>query len=101
MNHLNDHHPEVAVKNRYNAAAKAPEAMRCCPMDYDRRYLEIIQQEVIEKDCGCGDPSRYLKPAGVKPFACGPTRLRHPHETKGMEYKATSASRQCCDGGCC
>ncbi|MHB9008360.1 MAG: methyltransferase domain-containing protein, partial [Limisphaerales bacterium] len=37
----------------------------------------------------------------AKPVACGPTRLRHPHETKGMEYKATTALSQCCDGGCC
>lgn len=30
-------------------------------MEYDRRYLEIIPQEVIEKDYGCGDPSRHLR----------------------------------------
>src|SRR5713226_6611922 len=55
-------HPESAVKNRYAAAAKAPEAALCCPVEYDRRYLKIIPPEVIEKDYGCGDPSRYLKP---------------------------------------
>ncbi len=53
---------ETAVKQRYAAAAKAPEAALCCPVDYDRRYLEIIPAEVIEKDYGCGDPSRYVKP---------------------------------------
>ncbi|ACB73591.1 methyltransferase domain-containing protein [Opitutus terrae] len=53
---------EHAVKQRYAAAAKAPEAALCCPVDYDRRYLEIIPAEVIEKDYGCGDPSRYVKP---------------------------------------
>ncbi len=53
---------ELAVKQRYAAAAKAPEAALCCPVDYDRRYLEIIPAEVIEKDYGCGDPSRYVKP---------------------------------------
>src|SRR2546425_2707830 len=61
MNNLNNHHPETAVKNRYAAAAKTPEAALCCPVEYDRRYLEIIPAEVIEKDYGCGDPSRYLK----------------------------------------
>ncbi len=55
-------HPESAVKNRYAAAAKAPQAALCCPVEYDRRYLEIIPAEVIEKDYGCGDPSRYVKP---------------------------------------
>ncbi len=53
---------ESAVKQRYAAAAKAPEAALCCPVDYDRRYLEIIPAEVIEKDYGCGDPSRYVRP---------------------------------------
>lgn len=30
-------------------------------MDYDARYLEAIPDEVIERDYGCGDPSRYLR----------------------------------------
>lgn len=62
MKTLNNHHPETTVTNRYAAAAKAPEAALCCPVEYDRRYLEIIPREVIEKDYGCGDPSRYVKP---------------------------------------
>jgi arsenite methyltransferase len=53
---------ETAVKQRYTAAAKTPEAALCCPVEYDRRYLKIIPAEVIEKDYGCGDPSRYVKP---------------------------------------
>src|SRR6266850_2781291 len=54
--------PETAVKNRYAAAARAPEAALCCPVEYNRDLLKIIPPEVIEKDYGCGDPSRYLKP---------------------------------------
>lgn len=53
---------ERSVQQRYAAAARAPEAALCCPVDYDRRYLEVIPAEVIEKDYGCGDPSRYLQP---------------------------------------
>lgn len=53
---------ESAVQSRYAAAAKAPEAALCCPVEYDCRYLEIIPAEVIEKDYGCGDPSRFVKP---------------------------------------
>jgi len=53
---------ESAVKERYSGAAKAPEAALCCPVEYDTRYLKIIPQEVIEKDYGCGDPSRWVKP---------------------------------------
>src|SRR5438876_3682658 len=62
MNETNPSRAESAVKSRYAAAAKAPEAALCCPVEYDRRYLEIIPAEVIEKDYGCGDPSRYLRP---------------------------------------
>jgi len=50
------------VERRYAAAAKAPEAALCCPVDYDRKYLEAIPGEVIEKDYGCGDPSKWLRP---------------------------------------
>jgi len=55
-------HPEHATKQRYSAAAMNPEAALCCPVEYDARYLKAIPQEVIDKDYGCGDPSRYLNP---------------------------------------
>jgi len=54
--------PEAATQQRYAAAAKAPEAALCCPVEYNKDLLKIIPQEVIEKDYGCGDPSRYVKP---------------------------------------
>jgi ubiquinone/menaquinone biosynthesis C-methylase UbiE len=50
-----------AVRSRYSAAAQQREPQLCCPVDYDRRYLEAIPQEVIDRDYGCGDPSKYLK----------------------------------------
>ena len=53
---------ESATRDRYAAAAKAPEAALCCPIDYDPQYLKIIPAEVIEKDYGCGDPSKFLHP---------------------------------------
>ena len=53
---------ETAVKGRYSLAAQAQEAELCCPVDYDPRYLEAIPPEVLERDYGCGDPSRHLKP---------------------------------------
>jgi len=54
--------PEAATRQRYAAAAKAPEAALCCPVDYNQDLLKVIPQEVIERDYGCGDPSRYLSP---------------------------------------
>jgi SAM-dependent methyltransferase len=33
----------------------------CCPTSYEANYLKILPQEIIEKDYGCGDPSRHVK----------------------------------------
>jgi ubiquinone/menaquinone biosynthesis C-methylase UbiE len=54
-------HTESAVRERYAAGAHAPEAKLCCPVDYNPEFLKVIPQEVIERDYGCGDPSRYLR----------------------------------------
>jgi arsenite methyltransferase len=53
---------EQIVSNSYAAAAGEREQALCCPVDYDARYLKVIPQEVIEKDYGCGDPSRHVHP---------------------------------------
>ncbi len=50
------------VKDRYRQGAQERVAELCCPVDYDPRYLAIIPDEVIERDYGCGDPSKHLKP---------------------------------------
>jgi len=50
-----------AVRERYAAAACVREAALCCPVDYDSRYLGVIPDEVIERDYGCGDPSRHVR----------------------------------------
>ncbi len=52
---------EQAVLQRYEAGARQPEAELCCPTDgYDSRYLQNLPQEIVEKDYGCGDPTRYV-----------------------------------------
>jgi len=56
---------EDATRERYANAATEAEAALCCPVDYDPKYLEIIPAEVIEKDYGCGDPSKYVKEGDV------------------------------------
>ena len=50
---------EKAVRERYEQGAQAQEAALCCPVDYDKKYLEVIPEEIIERDYGCGDPSKY------------------------------------------
>lgn len=53
---------ESAVRERYAKGAVAVEPALCCAVDYDPRYLDAIPSEVIERDYGCGDPSKYLLP---------------------------------------
>ncbi|MHB8733789.1 MAG: methyltransferase domain-containing protein [Terriglobales bacterium] len=53
---------EDAVHARYSAGARAPEAALCCAVaSYDPRLLEAIPEEVIARDYGCGDPTRYVR----------------------------------------
>ncbi len=52
---------ESSVKERYAAGAQAQEPELCCPVDYDPKYLKVIPDEVIERDYGCGDPSKYVR----------------------------------------
>lgn len=51
---------ENAVRDRYSAAAQQAEAALCCPVDYDAKYLEVLPPELLERDYGCGDPSKHL-----------------------------------------
>src|SRR5438874_13161602 len=52
---------ETIVRQRYAAGAKERADKLCCPVDYKSKYLKVIPREVIERDYGCGDPSRYLR----------------------------------------
>lgn len=52
---------ETSVRERYANAAHRAEAALCCPVDYDPQYLKVIPAEVIERDYGCGDPSRWVR----------------------------------------
>src|SRR5438093_5665242 len=56
---------ESIVRQRYATGAKERADKLCCPIDYEDQYLKVIPQEVIERDYGCGDPSRYLREGEV------------------------------------
>jgi len=51
---------ETLVSERYAEGAKAVQEALCCPVDYDASLLKILPQEIIDRDYGCGDPSRYV-----------------------------------------
>jgi arsenite methyltransferase len=52
----------AAIQDRYGAAAQTLEPALCCPVTYDANYLHAIPQDVLDRDYGCGDPSRFVKP---------------------------------------
>lgn len=57
---------ESSVIDRYARGAEAVEPALCCPTDgYDASYLEVIPQEILEKDYGCGDPSQWAHEGDV------------------------------------
>ena len=56
---------ETIVRQRYAIGAKERADKLCCPVEYDSEYLKVIPPEVIERDYGCGDPSRYLREGEV------------------------------------
>ena len=52
---------DQAVRNRYGAAAQEAEAALCCPVDYDAAHLKVLPAEILERDYGCGDPSKWVE----------------------------------------
>ena len=51
---------EEAVIERYQAGANQVQPSLCCPTEYEGNYLDILPEEIIAKDYGCGDPTRYV-----------------------------------------
>jgi ubiquinone/menaquinone biosynthesis C-methylase UbiE len=54
------HDIETSVIKRYEAGAKEHQPNLCCPTDYEPQFLTVIPPEIIAKDYGCGDPTRYV-----------------------------------------
>ena len=52
---------EGEVLRRYKAGAKTAEKGLCCPTEYGKPSLDLLPQEIVEKDYGCGDPSRHVR----------------------------------------
>ena len=52
---------EAAVLGRYGSAAREVETCLCLPVSYDKDLLRVIPDEIVERDYGCGDPSRYIR----------------------------------------
>ena len=51
---------ESVVREQYAEGAREVVDALCCPVEYDADLLAVIPEEVVERDYGCGDPSRWL-----------------------------------------
>ena len=54
-----------SVIDRYTQGAQEVQGSLCCPVNYDASLLKTLPKEIIEKDYGCGDPSRYVREGDV------------------------------------
>jgi len=52
---------EENVKARYAEGAREIQQSLCCPVNYQENLLKLLPAEIIDKDYGCGDPSRYVR----------------------------------------
>jgi arsenite methyltransferase len=66
----------------------------------DKTY-HLYKKEPYAQSFEFLDPHTEVPLEDAPPFDCTGTRLRHPKETKGERYDATTAASQCCDGGSC
>ena len=57
----NDLNHKEAIQSRYGSAAIDKESCLCTPVSFNPKYLESIPKDVIERDYGCGDPTKYVK----------------------------------------
>ncbi len=56
---------QASVLQRYSEGAEETQEELCCPVDYDASLLALLPKEIIDKDYGCGDPSRYVQEGDV------------------------------------
>jgi arsenite methyltransferase len=55
-----DYDIESTVLSRYQEGARQQQPSLCCPTEYAGNYTENLPAEIIAKDYGCGDPTRYV-----------------------------------------
>ncbi len=53
---------ENHVRDRYSEGANRVVDALCCPVTYDTNLLKVLPKEIVDRDYGCGDPSRYVRP---------------------------------------
>ncbi len=70
----------------------------------DKTY-QIYRQEPYRQHFDFVEPREEIALEGAAPFDCSRTVVRHPRESKGMDYDVTTEAGVCCEpgsnGSCC
>jgi arsenite methyltransferase len=60
------HNVEATVRDRYSEGAMTAQPALCCAVEYqDSQYLTVLPEEIVAKDYGCGDPTRFVNAGEV------------------------------------
>ncbi|MGK5094127.1 hypothetical protein WDW89_19195 [Deltaproteobacteria bacterium TL4] len=66
------------------------------------KTFQIYSREPYAENLILVSPRTEVPLAEAKPFDCAGSSVRHPRETKGMEYRETVTNPSTClEGGCC
>ena len=65
------------------------------------KTFQLYSQPPYEEHFEFIEPLVPVKPEEAKPWDSGRDHLRHPRETKGVDYHASTSPNQCGDGGSC
>ncbi len=63
--------------------------------------FNIYTRSPYDRDVIAVQPRTAVAPRDAKPFDCSRDVIRHPRETKGLDYEATTEPRNGCDDGSC
>jgi hypothetical protein len=65
------------------------------------KTFHLFQKEPYRDFFEFIEPQNEIPMEQAKPFVSNGMTLRHPRQTKGQSYMATTAPSQCCDAGNC
>ena len=65
------------------------------------KTFKLLQRSPYSEHFLALEPLTKISPEDAKPFKCAANARRHPKETKGLDYSATTGVSECTEGGTC